>query len=169
MMQKIKTIRVFVSVSDDLREVKAAVFDLLNQLNRYFTPRGIEFVPTLPTEGATDGDIALVLYWKDFGSFSELDFAKAYDSFKESQSPKMYVFFKDPDEDITEALKAFRDSFANRYGHFYCHFEAVDSVKFQVTVQGLSLLPGAVAHCGAISQFFEISLMVRAFTELTII
>ena len=138
-----KTIRVFIFASDDLAEVRTAVQDLLLQLNGHFQPRGVEFVSTLPSEGPTDGDIALVLYWKDFGSLSQSDFEKAYDSFKTSQTPKIYVFFKDPDAGITEALKAFRDSFADRYGHFYCHFEVVDSVKFQMTVQGLSLLPDA--------------------------
>ena len=137
-----KTIRVFVSASDDLGDVKAAVQDLLVHLNRYFKTRGVEFVPTLPSEGPTDGDLALALYWKDFGSLPQAEFDKAYDSFKASQAPKIYVFSRDPDNDIAEALKAFRDSFADRYGHFYCRFEAVDSVKFQLAVQGLSILPG---------------------------
>ena len=140
-----KTIRAFVSVSDDLGEVRAAVQDLLLQLNRHFKPRGVEFVPTLPTEGPSDGDLALALYWKDFGDLPKADFEKAYESFKATKAPKIYVFFKVPDEGITEALKAFRDSFAEKYGHFYCHFETLDAVKFQLAVQSLSWLPGAEA------------------------
>ena len=140
-----KTIRVFISASNDLSEVRTAVQDLLAQLNRYFVPRGVEFVSTLPSEGPTDGDLALALYWKDFGSLTQTNFEKAYDSFKASKAPKIYVFFKDPDSGITDALKAFRDSFAAKYGHFYCHFEHVDSVKFQMAVQTLEMLPGEAA------------------------
>ena len=140
-----KTIRVFVSVSDDLGEVRMVVQDLLLQLNRHFLPRGVEFVPTLPAEGPTDGDLALALYWKDFGDLPKADFEKAYESFKATKAPKIYVFFKEPDEGITEALKAFRDSFAEKYGHFYCHFANVDSVKFQLAVQSLNLLPDSEA------------------------
>ena len=138
-----KTIRVFVSVSEGLGEARTAVRDLLVQLNRHFKPRGVEFLPTPPGAGPSTGDLALALYWRDFGSLPQADFEKAYETFKASKAPKIYVFFKDPDEGITAALKSFKDSFAERYGHFYCHFETVDSVKFQMTVQSLSLLPGA--------------------------
>ena len=137
-----RAIRIFVSVSDDLEDVKCAVQDLLVQLNRHFRQRGVEFEPTLPNERPTDGDIVLALYWKDFGLLPQSEFEKVYEAFKTAKTPKIYVFFKDQDAGVTEALKAFRDSFADRYGHFYCHFEVVDSVKFQLAVQCLSLLPG---------------------------
>ena len=136
-----KSLRVFVSASDDLGEVRLAVMDLLVQLNRFFKPRGIEFVPALPTEGPADGDFAVALYWKDFGPLPPADFERVYEAFKETKSPKIYVFFKDPDTGITEALKAFKDSFEDRFGHFFCRFETVDSVKFQLTAQSLSLMP----------------------------
>ena len=145
-MRKTKVIRVFIAASENLAEVKAAVCDLLNQLNRCFLPRGIEFVPTLPTEGATDGDLALVLYWKDFGDLPKAEFEQAYEVFKKEAQPRIYVFFREPAPDALDALKAFRDSFATKYGHFYCHFETLDSVKFQMTVQSLALLPDAVAQ-----------------------
>ena len=137
-----RTIRVFISASDDLVEVGAAVRDLLVQLNRNLKPR-MEFLPTPPGAGPSHGDLVLALYRKDFGPLPAKSFEEAYESFREEKAPKIYVFFRDPDPDITEALKAFKDSFAERYGHFYCHFETVDSVKFQLTVQSLSLLPDA--------------------------
>ena len=137
-----KTIRVFISASDDLGDARLAVQDLLAQLNRFFKPRGIEFMTMLPNEGPADGDLAVALYWKDFGSLPQSGFKRAYETFKEKKTPKIYVFFKEPDAGITEALGKFKDSFATTYGHFYCHFEAVDSVKFQLAVQSLELLPG---------------------------
>ena len=139
-----KTIRVFVSASDDLGDARLAVQDLLAQLNRFFKPHGIEFVTMLPNEGPADGDLAVALYWKDFGSLPQSGFERAYEAFKEKKSPKIYVFFKEPDPGITEALGKFKDSFATTYGQFYCHFEAVDSVKFQLAVKSLELLPEGV-------------------------
>ena len=146
-MQKTKVIRVFIAASENLAEVKTAVFDLLNQLNRHFLPRGIAFVPTLPTESATDGDLAVVLYWKDFGDLPKVEFEQAYEVFKKEAQPKIYVFFREPAPDAMEALKAFRDSFATKYGHFYCHFETVDSVKFQMTVQAFRILFPCSGKC----------------------
>jgi hypothetical protein len=137
-----KTFRISVCVSDALGDIKPAVDDLLVQLNRHFVPRGVEFVPTLQGEGPAEGDLALVLYWKDFGELPEEGFRAAYKAFAEKKSPKIYVFFKEPDAEITEALKRFKEAFAKDYGHFFCHFETLDSVRFQVTVQSLGLLPG---------------------------
>ena len=136
-----KTIRVFVSASDGLGEIRLAVQDLLVQLNRFFKARGFEFVAALPSEGPAGADLAVALYWKDFGPLPRPDFERVYEAFKETKSPKIYVFFKDADAGVAEALKAFRDSFGDRYGHFFCHFETEDSVKFQLAVQSLSLLP----------------------------
>ena len=137
-----KALRVFISASAGLEETKVAVQDLLVQLNRHLAPRGVEFVAALPEEGAAEGDMAVALYGEDFGELPKEQFEEAYEAFKAEKKPKIYVFFKETSEDITEALKAFRDSFAEKYGHFYCHFETVDSVKFQLAVQSLSLLPG---------------------------
>lgn len=137
-----KTLRVFISASTGLEEAERGVHDLLVQLSQHFKPRGLEFVAALPGEGAAEGEMAVALYGKDFGGLPKERFEEAYEAFKAGKKPKIYVFFREPSEDISEALKAFRDSFAERYGHFYCHFETVDAVKFQLAVQSLSLLPG---------------------------
>ena len=135
-----KTIRFSVFVDDNLGDARLAVQDLLAQLNRFFKPRGIEFMAMLPTEDPADSDLAVALYWKDFGSLPQSGFERAYEAFKEKKTPKIYVFFKEPDPGITEALGKFKDSFAAKYGHFYCHFETVDSIKFQLVAQSLSML-----------------------------
>ncbi len=45
---------------------------------------------------------------------------------------------------LDEAMRAFKDSFASKYGHFYCHFEHVDSVRSQLATQCLAF---GGTHC----------------------
>ena len=136
-----KKISVSVSGSSGIDDVRLAVQDLLDRLNRFFAPRGIGLVLAPPSGRPSEAGLAIALYWKDFGSFPQTDFDRAYASFKQRNAPKIYVFFKDPDTGISEALKSFKESFGDRYGHFFCRFETADSVRFQLTAQSLSLLP----------------------------
>lgn len=59
----------------------------------------------------------------------------AYGELKEGRNPKkLYVFFKEPG-DVTPELKSFKESFATEYGHFYCKFENVDSMRLHFLLQ----------------------------------
>ena len=137
-----KTMRVRVAAGDGVEDARRAVEDVLELLNRHFRPRGVEFV------GAAEGedDWTIALYWKDFGGIEKEEFEAVYERFKRAQKPVIHVFFKEPDEGIGEALKAFKEAFAERYGHFYCHFETLDAVRFQLAAQSLSMLPGGVGE-----------------------
>ncbi len=132
------TVRVHVSAGEGVEDARRAVQDVLEMLNRHFRARGVEFV----TAGEGKGDWTIALYWKDFGGMGRDEFEKVYEGFRKEKKPVIHVFFKEPDEGIAEALKAFKDAFAEKYGHFYCHFETVDAVRFQLVSQGLWLLPG---------------------------
>lgn len=118
---------------------------MLGQLNREYRAHGVEFIPTGPREGALDADIAVILYGADYGDMPQNEFDKAYAAFKAGNKPIIHVFFRDSDQSVSGAMAAFRDSFAERYGHFYCHFGTLDSVKFHVAAQSLSFLPGGGA------------------------
>ena len=142
-----KTIRTFISASRDFDTIRKGVLELLGQLNRLFQAQEVEFVPTGPREGARDADIAIILYGTDYGEMPQKEFDKTYASFKAGKKPKIYVFFRDSEEAIDGAMRVFRDSFADRYGHFYCHFETLDAIRFQVMAQSLAFLPGSeVVH-----------------------
>ncbi len=124
-----------------MEDARRAVKDVLELLNRHFRGRGVEFV----SAGEGSGDWTIALYWKDFGGMGWEEFEKVYEGFRKEKKPVIHVFFKEPDAGIGEALKAFKDAFAEKYGHFYCHFETVDAVRFQLVSQGLWLLPGTGA------------------------
>ena len=135
-----KTVRVHVAAGQEMEETRRAVEDVLEMLNRHFRPRGVEFVGA----GEREGDWTIALYWKDFGGMEQKEFEEVYEEFKKEKKPVIHVFFKEPDDGIA-ALKAFKEAFAERYGHLYCRFETVDAVRFQLAVQSLSWLPGAEA------------------------
>ena len=139
-MKAMRTVRVHVAAGEEVAEARRAVWDVMEMLNRHFRPRGVEFAGA--GEGA--GDWTIAIYWKDFGEMGREEFEAVYAKFRKEKKPIIHVFFKEPDEGIGEALKAFKEAFAERerYGHFYCHFETADAVKFQLAAQSLSLLPG---------------------------
>ena len=132
-----KTVKVHVAAGPEVEDARWTVEDVLELLNRHFRPR-VEFVAA----GQGEGDWTIALYWKDFGEMGRETFEEVYERFKKEKRPVIHVFFTEPDEGIGEALKAFKEAFAERYGHFYCHFETVDAVRFQLVAQSLSMLPG---------------------------
>ena len=142
-----KTVKVHVAAGPEVEDARRAVEDVLELLNRHFRPRGVEFVGA----GEDDGDWTIALYWKDFGGMAREEFEAVYEGFKKEKKPVIHVFFKEPDEGIAEALKAFKEAFAERYGHFYCHFETVDAVRFQLAAQSLSMLPGGTGERDALT------------------
>ncbi|MBR6022129.1 MAG: tetratricopeptide repeat protein, partial [Kiritimatiellae bacterium] len=142
-----KTVRVKVAAGDGVEDARRAVEDVLELLNRHFRPRGVEFVGA----GEGEGDWTIALYWKDFGGMDREEFETVYEGFKKEKKPLIHVFFKEPDEGIAEAMKAFKEAFEKRYGHFYCHFETVDAVRFQLAAQSLSMLPVGVGERDALS------------------
>ncbi|MBR6022131.1 MAG: hypothetical protein IK066_06905 [Kiritimatiellae bacterium] len=133
-----KTVRTCVAAGEGTGEARRAVEDTLVMLTRHFWPK-LEFVDA----GAADGNWAIVLYGKDFGKLGRSAFENLYRRKTEGKNPeKISVFFKEPDSGTTEAMKAFKESFAEKFGDFHCAFETVDTVKFQVAAQSLPLLPG---------------------------
>lgn len=133
----LKTVRVHVSAGEGVEDARRAVEDVLELLNRHFRPRGVEFVGAR----AGEGDWTVALYGKDFSGMGREEFEKVYEGFQREKKPVIHVFFKEPDEGIDEELKAFKEMFAEQYGYFYCHFETIGEVKFEVVKESLAWLP----------------------------
>ena len=146
-----KTIKVFIASSEELKIERLEFTDMLQQLNRIFKPRGLEIEPVkweyldasmgpLHKQEEYNNELktcemCLVLYWTRFGDYTKSELETAYSELCAGRNPqKLYVYFKDA-EDITPELKAFKDSFATEYGHFYCHFENVDTMKLNFLLQ----------------------------------
>ena len=60
----------------------------------------------------------------------------AYQQLKGGGNPrKLYVFFKEPAEDLSDALKDLKANFVTNYGHFFCRFENVDTMNLHFILQ----------------------------------
>lgn len=81
-------------------------------------------------------EICLVVYGRNFGSFSEKELSNAYERVcQEGINPlKLYVYFKTAD-DLAEDLRVFRDSFPERYGHFTGKFSDTNALKNDFLLQ----------------------------------
>ena len=125
--------------------------DMIQQLNRILKPRGIEIEPVkweyfdasmgpLHKQEEYNNElktceICLALYWTKFGEYTKSEFETAYEELKAGRNPrKLYVYFKDS-ADITPELKEFKESFATKYGHFFCRFENVDTMRLNFLLQ----------------------------------
>ena len=146
-----KTIKVFIASSEELKMERLEFTDMIQQLNRIFKPRNLEIElvkweyldasmgPLHKQEEYNNElktcEMCLVLYWTRFGDYTKSELETAYSELCAGHNPqKLYVYFKDA-EDITPELKAFKDSFDTLYGHFYCRFENVDTMKLNFLLQ----------------------------------
>lgn len=146
-----KTINVFLASSEELRIERNEFSDLILQLNDLFERRsirlrlvrwehldssmGVEHKQHEYNDRLRECELCLVLYWTRFGEYTHSELETAYSELKAGRNPrKLYVFFKDTDQ-ITPELQQFRDGFASKYGHFYCRFENVDTMRLHFLLQ----------------------------------
>ena len=83
-MSKQQTIRVGVSASSNLDEVKLAAIDMFVMLNRMFLPRGGgEFAAS--SNDATGEGLAVVLFWRRFDEYTAKEFRMAMEGMRNRQ------------------------------------------------------------------------------------
>ncbi|MCH5326468.1 MAG: tetratricopeptide repeat protein, partial [Duncaniella sp.] len=140
-----KKIKIFLASSEDLVTETLELSDLVEHLNLILEKQDIhiylckwEYLQSKEDYDDTldSSDLSLVIFGKDFGSYSEEDLKKVYERVcKEGANPqKLYVYFK-AGEDQTEALKKFRDSFPDQFGHFAGNFADVNALRADFMLQ----------------------------------
>ena len=140
-----QTIRIILSAAKSLQQEKLELADLVENLNHSLESRNANIL-MLVWDGSetekndfkdkiSDTDLCLTLYYDTFDESTQSELETAYQSFCEGKNPKkIYVYFKEG-ETISEKLKAFRDSFPTKYGHFYCSFSNIDTLKADFLLQ----------------------------------
>ena len=136
-----------IAASEEMHDEKMRFSDLIKHLNVVLEPRGIE-LKRIKWNPDTDGsieeyksklkdcEICLTLYWRDLAGNSEQELDTAYQELKGGNNPhNLYVFFKEPTADLTEALRDFKANFVTKYGHFFCKFENVDTMNLHFILQ----------------------------------
>jgi tetratricopeptide (TPR) repeat protein len=149
-----KTIKIFLASSEELAPEREKMTDLIYQLNKLFKGRGLEldlekweYLDSSMSstrkqdeynEVLKDCEMCLVIFWRRFGEFTSEEFDTAYQQMASGQNPKkIYVFFKtiNNDHEITPELKSFKESIYTKYGHFFCKFDNVDTMKLEFLLQ----------------------------------
>ena len=110
-----KTIKIFVASSEEMREERLELADFFSHLNRIFKCRGFELEISKweyldesmgpahkqqeYNEEIKTCDLCLVLYWTRLGSYTVEELTTAYNELKAGRKPyKLYVYFKEPGE-----------------------------------------------------------------------
>ena len=146
-----KKVKIFLALGEGLDNESLELSDLVEHLNLILEPQDIhiyltkwEYLTASSSKGTEDAyaetledcEICMVVFDKDFGSYTQKELRSAYERVcKEGVNPsKLYVYFKNI-EDLTEDLKRFRDSFPESYGHFTGKFTDVNSLKNDFLLQ----------------------------------
>lgn len=140
-----QTIRIILSANKSLQQERMELADLVENLNHSLEIRdanilmlvwdGSESDQDSFKERISETDLCLTLYYDTFDASTQSELETAYQSLCEGKNPKkIYVYFKEG-ETVPEQLQAFRDSFPTKYGHFYCSFSNIDTLKADFLLQ----------------------------------
>ena len=141
-----KTFKIFVASSSELKRERMELVDLMQDMNDELEEQNIKLKPVLweymdssmRAERKEDEylvklrecEICIVLFWQILGEYTveELDVA-----IKEMQSgghPKeVHVFFKEPAENASEELTLFKKDFYNKYRIKPTIFDNADTLR----------------------------------------
>ena len=129
-------INAIIAADDEALQDRDAFVTMIDGLNQVLAARDVQvkvcdYDPSRHAELLDESEIALVLYHTKCGAFGAKEVDDAYVRTVKKQNPKrLYIFFKDDDGCALEPeFVAFRNSFVERFEHFFCRFENVDTLK----------------------------------------
>ena len=149
-----KTIKIFLASSDELKNDRNAFGNLVRRLDGIYEKRGIRiklFVwedadaayNNRPKQDEYDdevraSDMFLALFHKKGGEFTIREFDVASEEFRRTGiTPKTYVYcreLQEGEEESTE-LKEFKHRLFNEMGHYWCNYNNEDSLQLHFVMQ----------------------------------
>lgn len=149
-----KTIKIFLASSEELKEERTIMGDLVEHLNYVLNRQGVniqlikwEYLDSSMglkhkqeeyNEKLRECEMCIVLYWTRFGEYTKQELDTAYEGRCAGENPhKLWVYFKNlkETEERMPDLQNFMESFDKQYGHFFCHFENADTLKADFLLQ----------------------------------
>jgi len=149
----VRTVRLFLASSAELRADRDA-FDLyVRQQNDHLRQQGIYFevvrwehfldamsetrLQDAYNEAVRNADVFVSLFFTKTGAFTSEEFEVAHRSFKATGKPRIYTYFKDAeirtgnaDREGLKSLWAFKDRL-KALGHFVTQYESIEDLKLQ--------------------------------------
>lgn len=139
-----KEMKVMIAADEELDEEKLEFTELIAHLNEVLESRGIRLHREKWTPHGADDfrekllecGMCLNLYWTKMPEQADEEMNTAYDLSTSASNPlHLYVFFKEPSENISMALADFKAEFETQYGHFFCKFENADTLNLHFILQ----------------------------------
>jgi len=150
---QLRTIRIFLASSEELREDRDAFELYFRQQNDRFRREGLyleinrweNFLDAMSetrlqdeyNKAVRDCDVFVSLFFTKTGKFTEEEFDTAHRQFKKAGRPLIYTFFKNAEiktgsarEDDLKSLWAFQERLKS-LGHFYTRYDNVEHLKRQ--------------------------------------
>ncbi len=139
-----KDVKVMIAADEELNEEKLEFTELMAHLNEVLENRGIRLRRVKWTPQGEDDfrkelhdcEMCLNLYWTQLPRQADEEMKVAYNLSTNGANPlHLYIFFKEPSEEISTALADFKAGFETVYGHFFCRFENVDTMNLHFILQ----------------------------------
>jgi tetratricopeptide (TPR) repeat protein len=148
-----KTIKVFLASSDELKDDRIRFGNLIRKLNEIYEKRGIQIKlfewedydaayngvskQSEYNEQICDSDIFLALFHIKAGKYTIEEFNCATEEFKKHASPKIYTYIKTlaPGEAESQDLKSFKENLLKDLGHYWCNYNNTDTMHLHFVMQ----------------------------------
>lgn len=160
-----KKVKIFLASSSELVEDRREFELLINRKNKDYVSKNIfleliiweDFIDAMSITRLQDeynkviqeSDIFVSLFYAKVGRYTEEEFVKAYESFKNSGKPLIYTYFKDKSINLSKinteilSLLKFKQKLDD-LGHFYTLYTDINDLKFKFSEQLIKLLPSLV-------------------------
>jgi hypothetical protein len=146
-----KTIKIFLASSEELREDRIAFELMIGQLNQDWVPRGTffhlvvweNFIDAMSKDGLQqeynkaiqDCDIFVMLFFTKVGRYTAEEFDHAFGAFTAGNKPLIYTYFKDDlilTGDIDQGVISLLDFKAKlkTLNHYYTRYRSAEELKW---------------------------------------
>ena len=148
-----KTIKIFLASSDELKPDRDAFGNLVRRLDRIYEKRGVRIdlfewedydaaYNNVPKQDEYDeqvraSDMFLALFYIKGGKFTIREFNVATEEFRNHASPKVFVYCKDlqPGEKESAELAEFKRVLYQELGHYWCRYGNSDTMQLHFVMQ----------------------------------
>ncbi len=149
-----KKVKIFIGSSiEELKEDRVAIGNFFRQLNDLYLDNGLYFQlvmcedydDAIELEGKQskydkeieDSELAVFIFYKKVGTYTEHEFQIAYSQFRRELRPKILTVFKcaDSSNEIISDVKFFADKLDKELQHYYKTYSNTDSLKLWLIMQ----------------------------------
>ncbi|MGK7882906.1 MAG: effector-associated domain EAD1-containing protein [Crocosphaera sp.] len=161
--QIIKTIKIFLASSSELKEDREQFEIFISDENDKYIEQGIylklilweKFIDAMSATRLQDEynnairkcDIVVSLFKTKVGQYTEEEVMTAYETFKENNKPLIYTYFKEAQINVSQvnlehlqSLNDFKEKL-KKLKHFYTKYNSIEDLKYKFSEQLNKLIP----------------------------